>query len=729
MAALCGAVLSPGVARAAPATCGADAYAKPYQGVEPVSGRIPLLVALVGPDTPYREHWRDVYSLTADGRIRLTVFSVLTGTGEQDMGRFGRRTSMMLPRGPRFAAAPFVLDHPDHLWRSVFALGTDGRVYQTLNRSTRRNPGDGLWSWAPWSSLPTNVELASAPAAIDSPDGSETRVIARGKDGLLYESTYTRGSGSAWSSWTALPTLGNGRAFASSPAVLGSSDGSLASVFVTGSDGHVYQIVRSWSRSGRWGSWAKLPGGIEITSAPVALNAPDGGHVSVMATGWDGKVYQILFVRGPGSRWTSWQRIPSRQTFTSAPSILDSADGTLSEAYATATDGRVYRSVFQRGPGSRWGAWQAVRPTIDAASAPAAKVSLESRLSRDAIRSMLFGATDSVRAYFLAASFGKFTFDEALTTEWLTARDDEETGDVDESSFAVLHGATPSKNELYMKQIVELNPHFDFARFDTKKTDGGRRVPGRDGVVERDELAVLWVYPGSGGKYAGGAKPTAAGGLSRGLDLDGLVRLGSDESLHTFAHELGHFSLKLDDLYQDQSRGIVGVRTYSLMGSNAGSRLPLLDPWSRMKLGWLCPTVVQSNGRYFLDAAEADPFGALLVPGTGTDEYFMVENRWPTATSSDPAPPDRGLAIWHIDQARTTASGGWGRDVIRLEWAGRAGAERSALFDGSDPATSYDVTDDSGPASTRWEDGSDSNIEIRDISAAGPRMSMTIVVE
>jgi hypothetical protein len=37
----------------------------------------------------------------------------------------------------------------------------------------------------------------------------------------------------------------------------------------------------------------------------------------------------------------------------------------------------------------------------------------------------------------------------------------------------------------------------------------------------------------------------------------------------------------------------------------------------------------------------------LLDHGRGTDEYFLVENRWP-GTSYDAPLPDAGLDVWHI---------------------------------------------------------------------------------
>jgi hypothetical protein len=73
----------------------------------------------------------------------------------------------------------------------------------------------------------------------------------------------------------------------------------------------------------------------------------------------------------------------------------------------------------------------------------------------------------------------------------------------------------------------------------------------------------------------------------------------------------------------------------------------------------------------------------------------------------------------------------WGRRGIRMirpVWdTFRA---NQSLWDGSDPATGYDLLPDAPPpnASLRWADGTPSGFEIRNISPAGVLMSANITV-
>ncbi len=129
------------------------------------------------------------------------------------------------------------------------------------------------------------------------------------------------------------------------------------------------------------------------------------------------------------------------------------------------------------------------------------------------------------------------------------------------------------------------------------------------------------------------------------------TKSGDIATFATYAHEFGH-ALGLPDLY-DTSYQSEGVGNWSLMASGDsrnGDGKPIgLDPWSKMYLGWVTPTLV--TGR--LSDVTIEP---VLTSGTvyqmlaGTPysgEYFLIENR--ARTGYDGNLQGSGLMVWHID--------------------------------------------------------------------------------
>jgi hypothetical protein len=60
-------------------------------------------------------------------------------------------------------------------------------------------------------------------------------------------------------------------------------------------------------------------------------------------------------------------------------------------------------------------------------------------LTQAQIRNRIFGPRKSVRTYFSEASYGWFSFQEAMITPWLVAQDDPATSAWDESTAAFIH--------------------------------------------------------------------------------------------------------------------------------------------------------------------------------------------------------------------------------------------------------------------------------------------------
>jgi M6 family metalloprotease-like protein len=127
-----------------------------------------------------------------------------------------------------------------------------------------------------------------------------------------------------------------------------------------------------------------------------------------------------------------------------------------------------------------------------------------------------------------------------------------------------------------------------------------------------------------------------------------------------FAHEYGH-ALGLPDLY-DTDLSSEGVGNWSLMAggswnrvSVAGDRPAHLDPWSKVKLGWVSPqqvTTTRTNEAISAVSGAADVYQFLTGSPTSGGEYFLLENR--QKTGFDAGLPSSGLLVWHVDEARAT---------------------------------------------------------------------------
>jgi M6 family metalloprotease-like protein len=78
------------------------------------------------------------------------------------------------------------------------------------------------------------------------------------------------------------------------------------------------------------------------------------------------------------------------------------------------------------------------------------------------------------------------------------------------------------------------------------------------------------------------------------------------------AHETGHF-LGLPDLYDTDGPGFgSGLGSFSLMANSWGfdgtqRTPPLMDAWSKIKLGWMQPTPITASGVYTINAAASTP--------------------------------------------------------------------------------------------------------------------------
>ncbi|MFI5220747.1 MAG: M6 family metalloprotease domain-containing protein [Bacteroidia bacterium] len=126
---------------------------------------------------------------------------------------------------------------------------------------------------------------------------------------------------------------------------------------------------------------------------------------------------------------------------------------------------------------------------------------------------------------------------------------------------------------------------------------------------------------------------------------------GSMIGIGVMTHEFGHI-LDLPDLYSTQYTN-EGVGDYANMSGgpwlNSEHSPCLHDAWSRMQLGWLNPTVINTPGTYTTAKFVADSNFAFRINTLKPNEYFLIEARQPKGF--DRYLPSKGLAIWHINSS------------------------------------------------------------------------------
>jgi M6 family metalloprotease-like protein len=126
-----------------------------------------------------------------------------------------------------------------------------------------------------------------------------------------------------------------------------------------------------------------------------------------------------------------------------------------------------------------------------------------------------------------------------------------------------------------------------------------------------------------------------------------ITNMGTSLSLATFCHENGHMLMGWPDLY-DYDGDSSGVGTYCLMCSSGSSTNPI-EPCAYMKYkaGWAHLTVLTETTPTNPVSADSNVIYKFPHPYYW-NEYYLIENR--QQSGRDAVLPDRGLAIWHVDE-------------------------------------------------------------------------------
>jgi M6 family metalloprotease-like protein len=383
-------------------------------------------------------------------------------------------------------------------------------------------------------------------------------------------------------------------------------------------------------------------------------------------------------------------------------------------------------------------------------------------LDRDEIVDALFGDTNSVHSYFLENSNRYFNLESAGVLGWYDAKKPftyygcPHEGYTENQWFESI-GCPPegfNRDEGWLNGHVEkwaeairlADADFNFAAHDNNG----------DGILSPDELGIAIVIPANNPfgtvRRAVGREVPYEPLVVDGVQVGDITEfyIGNPPHRGLMAHELSHLLLGTPDMYF-WFFNPAAAGHYSLMDNHGNTTH--LDPFHKLKFGWARPQIIFSDGRYSLsNVQQSNDVLVLLDPTRGTDEYFLVENRWRDENSFDRGIyDDGGLAVWHImekpevygsvspppnvkvENWDQVLAHDWGRRAIRMirPILTPPFDDGHALWDRAQAGTDYDLlSEDPDPnhAQLHWADGSPSGFALRDISAAGRTMEVTIDV-
>jgi immune inhibitor A len=391
---------------------------------------------------------------------------------------------------------------------------------------------------------------------------------------------------------------------------------------------------------------------------------------------------------------------------------------------------------------------------------------------------MLFGDNEgSLRSYFLENSYGRFDLtgyvygwmmSDALYSDIVNRDGECGTGDdygLDISADAIDPGKSAYPLNVWgiVAEAVNLaDDAIDFSLYDNDGPDGIPDSGDDDGYV--DFLFV--VHPGIGAEHFSGYcddiwslqsdldkyEPTQ-GTTADGVRIGPFVIVPELGQVGVFAHECCHL-LGLPDLYNSESGEMV-VGYYCLMGYGAwggpqgheGSVPSHLSAPMKYFLGWIDPSEIclgcESGGS--VTGAEVypaenqplssayeilhNPGGADWTPrGTGSGEYFLVENRQRAVGFFDTYLPGSGLLIWRVNESEPDNNNPASRlaEVVQADGDGELPGSAADFWPGSLSKTEF--TPDSEPPSSLGGDRF-SGVAILNIQPGmGFRMRMDVML-
>jgi len=326
--------------------------------------------------------------------------------------------------------------------------------------------------------------------------------------------------------------------------------------------------------------------------------------------------------------------------------------------------------------------------------------------------------TGSLKDVYLENSYGALSI-ESTVAEWVTSDQTEQYYANGQS------GLTSLTHDAIRDALTKVDQFINFSEFDADS----------NGVID----CITFLHSGYGAEWGGtdafgtyytdrmwSHKWSISGGWTSnegvtvgayhispavwGTSGSSIGRVG------VIAHETGHF-LGLPDLYDTDSSPGNGIGSFGLMANSWGfdgsqKYPPHMCPWSKVQLGWLSPTVIDTAGTYAIQQAETSSAAYRIDLGYPSQEYLLIENRQPVGF--DGAMPQGGLAIWHIDEQSSHNSEGYPSN------GGWTGSHYRVALLQADGNYNLEKGNNRGDAYDTWHAGGNNEITVSNDPLTGP---------
>ena len=335
----------------------------------------------------------------------------------------------------------------------------------------------------------------------------------------------------------------------------------------------------------------------------------------------------------------------------------------------------------------------------------------------------------SIRDYFYDVSDGSLTYTNYVTT-YYTALNNKSYYTDPNISYGTRAGELIAEALDWLDDPNGLN--FDFS---TLSIDGSNYMLAINAfyVGYSNSAWAEGLWPHQGGMYG---DFTSNEGVKSGVYQ--ITNIGSSLSLGTFCHENGHMICDFPDLY-DYGHDSRGIGYYGLMASSGSTNPRPPNPYFRDLKGWESIVEINNDAPGTVRNHMANSFTTYRYSHpTNEQEFFLIESRLQTGRNS--TIPDEGLLIWHVDEAKYGYGANDEEDMtpelhycVSVEQADGAfhlendnnGGGSGDLFHAGD----NDAFNDTTLPDAKWWDGSDSGLDISDISAVGSSMSFVVFAQ
>ncbi|MBC7426016.1 MAG: M6 family metalloprotease domain-containing protein [Bacteroidia bacterium] len=255
-----------------------------------------------------------------------------------------------------------------------------------------------------------------------------------------------------------------------------------------------------------------------------------------------------------------------------------------------------------------------------------------------------FSGTGSFRDYYLENSNGQLDLD-ADVMGWYMAKNNYQ-----------VYGNT-SGNTAAVPLVAEAvdaaeAAGVDFSKYDNNndgKVDAVIIIHSGLGAEQGSQLQYIWSHRWS---LSGTSKRTYDSVVISDYSINPEKRSWGMVGIGVMTHEFGHL-LGLPDLYDTKNAG-EGIGEWGLMGScgwlNSENTPCHMEAWSKSYLGWINPTVIDTDGAYMLDTFSTTKM-TYRINTPNPSEYFLLENR--QKIGFDTYLKGSGMAVFHINEDKT----------------------------------------------------------------------------